>query len=128
MVQIGQVTYANWGLRDARDEDERELDAGDFYFKGTFIQGKPHQELTLAIQNVADQLHNFSLPAQGIDQPIPPKSDRVDVEVTFPASGSLPFFCKYYTARGMNGLLLIGDLPPLSIPSPSPASSPQPAL
>jgi plastocyanin len=127
LVQIGQITYANWGVRDARDDDERELDAGDFYFKGTFLEGEPDQELTLKIQNVADQIHNISLPGQGLDEDIPPKSGRVDVEVTFPDHGSVPFFCKYHTARGMNGLLVVGDVPPMVMVSPSPVPSPQPA-
>ena len=127
LVQIGSVTYANWGVRDAAGDPTRELDAGDFYFKGTFIQGEPGQELTLEIQNVAEQVHNISLPAQGIDQDIPPKSGRVDVEVTFPRTGEVQFFCKYHTARGMNGLLMIGNLPPITVVSPSPVPSPQPA-
>jgi plastocyanin len=127
LVQIGQIMYANWGSRDARDDDERELNAGDFYFKGTFLEGEPGQELTLEIQNVAEQVHNISLPAQGIDRDISPKSGRVNVEVTFPVTGVVQFFCKYHTARGMNGLLVVGDLPPLSAVSASPIPSPQPA-
>jgi plastocyanin len=127
LVQIGSVTYANWGVRDAAGDPTRELDAGDFYFKGTFIQGEPGQKLTLAIQNVAEQVHNISLPMQGIDRDIPPKSGRVNMEVTFPGSGSVQFFCKYHTARGMNGLLLVGDVPPLAAASPSPVPSSQTA-
>jgi plastocyanin len=96
------------------------MDAGDFYFKGTFIRGESGQELTLEIQNVADQVHNFSLPEQGLDQDIPPDSDRVDVDVRFPQSGGLQFFCKYHTARGMNGLLLAGQATPQSVASPQP--------
>lgn len=127
LVQIGQVTYANWGERNARRDKTRELDAGDFYFKGTFIQGEPGQKLTLAINNVAAQVHNISILEQGLDQDMPPGSPRVNVDVTFPQSGGLPFFCKFHTARGMNGLLLVGDVPPLSVASPSPIPSPQPA-
>jgi plastocyanin len=127
LVQIGQITYANWGVRDSIGDKTRELDAGDFYFKGTFIQGEPGQTLTLQINNPAEQVHNFSLPAQGLDRDIPPGIARVNVEVTFPDSGGLQFFCKYHTARGMNGLLLVGDVPPLSAVSPSPVPSPQTA-
>jgi hypothetical protein len=53
LVQIGPVTYANWGSRDARRALALKLDAGDFYFKGTFIRGDPGRTLTLAIDNVA---------------------------------------------------------------------------
>ena len=125
LVQIGSVTYANWGHRDAREDKTRSLDAGDFYFKGTFIQGQPGQKLTLELKNVADQVHNFSLPTQGLDQDIPPRSDpRVNVDVTFPASGELQFLCKYHTAQGMNGLLLLSDAAPQSVAEPSPGASP----
>jgi plastocyanin len=127
LVQIGPVTYANWGSRDARREIALELDAGDFYFKGTFIRGDPGRTLALAIDNVAGQVHNISIPAQGLDRDLPPSGPRVNVEVTFPASGQVQFFCKYHTARGMNGLLVVGDVPPLSAVSSSPVPSPQPA-
>ena len=78
------------------------------------------------ISNVAAQVHNVSIPAQTLDQDIPPGSPRVNVDVIFPVSGAVQFFCKYHTARGMNGLLVVGDLPPLSMIGPSPVPSPQP--
>jgi plastocyanin len=127
LVQIGQVTYANWGERNVVGDTTLNLDAGDFYFSGTFIWGLPGQTLTLQIKNVAPQLHNISIPAQRVDRVIPAGSSRVNVEVTFPDSGSVQFFCKYYTARGMNGLLLVGDVPPRSAVIPSPVPSPAPA-
>ena len=128
LVQIGSVTYADWGHRDARDRKVRPLEAGDFFFKGTFIQGKPGQQLTLELKNVADQVHNFSLPAQGLDKDIPLRSDlRVHVDVAFPQSGELQFLCKYHSAQGMNGLLLLRGATPRSIAEPSRGASPQPA-
>src|SRR5687767_1183978 len=66
LIQVGQVTYANWGERDVRGAKIRELDAGDSYFRGTFLRGTPGQQLILKIDNVANQGHNFSLPAQGL--------------------------------------------------------------
>jgi plastocyanin len=126
LVQLGQVTYANWGERDAAGERRRGLDAGDFYFKGTFIQGDPGQTLTFEINNVAGQVHNLSIPGQGVDQDIPPGGARVNVDVTFPVSGGVQFFCKYHTARGMNGLLLVGDTTPQAFAGAQPVTSPQP--
>jgi plastocyanin len=127
LVQLGQVTYSNWGERDAEGERRRGLDAGDFYYKGTFIHGEPGQTLTLEINNVAGQVHNISIPGQAVDTDIPPDSARVNVDVTFPTSGGVQFFCKYHTARGMNGLLLVGDATPQSFAGPPAAGSPQPA-
>ena len=126
LVQIGSVTYADWGHRDARDGRIRALEAGDFYFAGTFIQGEPRQVLTMELKNVADQVHNFSLPAQGLDRDIPPKGHPpMNVSVTFPASGELQFLCKYHTAQGMNGMLLLSDAAPQSVAEPSPGPSPE---
>jgi plastocyanin len=124
LVQFGGVTYTNWGERNAHGENTRKLDAGDFYFSGTFLRGNRGQRLILEIQNVAEQFHNFSLPAQGLDQDIPPRTVRVNVAVTFPQSGGVQFFCKYHTAQGMNGLLLVGGVPLQSatIPKPQPPS------
>jgi plastocyanin len=127
LVQIGPVTYANWGVRDAAGDPTRDLDAGDFYFKGTFIQGESGQTLTLRIQNVAAQVHNISIPAQGLDRDLPPGNARMNVDVTFPVSGEVQFFCKYHTARGMNGLLVVGNVPPMATASPPPVPSPQTA-
>ena len=110
--KVGEITYADFGNRNVRDKPAQDLDAGDFYFKGTFLQGNPGQKLKLRIQNVAQATHNFSLPAQQIDQDIPPGRSRVEVEVTLPESGALRFFCKLHTERGMNGQLLAGVAEP----------------
>src|SRR5688572_23672503 len=45
IVQIGSVSYADWGNRDARDGKIRALELADFSFKGTFIKGNPGQQL-----------------------------------------------------------------------------------
>jgi plastocyanin len=59
-------------------------------------------------------LHNFSIPDQRVDKDIPPKGQLL-VEVTFPPSGVLRFFCKFHSALGMNGMLLTGDIKPLAV-------------
>jgi plastocyanin len=127
LIQIGQVTFADYGARDATKQTSRGLDAGDYYFKGTFISGRPGQALTLEIKNVGTVVHNFSIPAQRISQDIQPKSERVNVDVTFPESGAVQFLCNYHSAQGMNGLLLAGDATPQALASPQPGASPRPA-
>jgi plastocyanin len=110
--KVGDITYADFGSRDVHDKTSQDLDAGDFYFKGTFLEGNPGQKLKLRIRNTAQAAHNFSLPAQGIDQQIPPGGSRVEVDVTLPESGALRFFCKLHAERGMNGQLLGGVTEP----------------
>ncbi len=111
---FGQFSYAYNSTKDARQRTELELEADDFYFDPTFMTGAPGQSLTLHLQNETrtQTLHNFSLPAQQLDRDIPSGRERFAIQVTFPASGGLRFFCKYHSAQGMNGQLLAGDIEP----------------
>jgi YVTN family beta-propeller protein len=110
-VTLGGVTYADHGTKDVRNVSKLELEADDYYFSPTFLRGKPGQKLTLTVESEAATLHNISIPALGIDKDIPPKG-KVQVAVTFPASGVLAFFCKFHGPVGMNGQLLTGDTAP----------------
>ena len=107
-ITLGGVTYANHGTKDVRNLSKLELEADDYYFSPTFLRGRPGQKLTLLVESEASTLHNISIPALGIDRNIPPKG-KVEVNVTFPSSGVLAFFCKFHGALGMNGQLLTSD-------------------
>lgn len=121
-VQLGSLTFNNRGLQDARGKDGLELEADDFYFRPTFIQGTPGQKLKLEIANEGKVQHNFSLEAQQIDQNIAPDG-TIEVEVTVPPSGALRFFCKFHVGQGMNGELLAGDAQPQPV-SATPGAGP----
>src|SRR5256712_1398598 len=110
-ITLGGVTYADHGIKDVRTRARLELEADDYYFSPTFLRGKPGQKLTLVVESEASTLHNISLPALGIDKDIPPKG-KVQVDVTFPASGVLAFSCKFHGPLGMNVQLLAGDAAP----------------
>ena len=110
-ITLGGVTYADHGTKDVRNRSRLELEADDYYFSPTFLRGKPGQKLTLVVESEASTLHNISIPALGIDKDIPPKG-KVQVDVTFPASGVLAFSCKFHGPLGMNGQLLAGDAAP----------------
>jgi len=58
-------------------------------------------------------LHSFTIPEQKLDMDIRPEG-KVVVEVTFPPSGVVHFFCKFHSALGMDGELLTGDAKPRS--------------
>jgi plastocyanin len=107
-VTRGGVTYADHGTKDVRTVSKLELEADDYYFSPTFLRGKPGQKLTLIVESEAGTLHNISIPALGIDKDVPPKG-KVQLTVTFPASGELAFSCKFHGSLGMNGQLLTGD-------------------
>lgn len=110
-ITLGRMTYADHGTKDARSRSKQELEADDYYFSPTFLRGKPGQKLTLLVENEASTLHNLSIPALGIDKDVPPRG-KVEVDVTFPASGLLVFSCKFHGSLGMNGQLLAGDAAP----------------
>src|SRR6266852_7450987 len=107
-VTRGGVTYADHGTKDVRTLSKLELEADDYYFSPTFLRGNPGQKLTLIVESEAATLHNLSIPALGIDKDIPPRG-KVQLDVTFPASGVLAFSCKFHGPLGMNGQLLAGD-------------------
>jgi plastocyanin len=117
-VQLGSLTFNNHGLQDAKGKDEFELEVDDFYFEPTFIQGNPGQKLELEIENEGKVEHNFSLEAQQIDQNIAPDG-KIEVDVTFPQSGVVRFYCKFHAGQGMNGELLAGAAQPQPVSAPS---------
>jgi YVTN family beta-propeller protein len=83
------------------------LEADDYYFAPTYLQGEPGQALTLTVENESGTLHNLSIPDLRIDQDLLPQG-KMQVKITFPSTGSLRFFCKLHDAIGMNGELRIG--------------------
>ncbi len=113
-IPPGNAPAADHGTRDVRGKAEAHLEADDYYFEPTFLRGQPGQTVKLEIENESGTLHNLSLPAQGLDKDIPPKG-TVEVEVTFPPSGELRFFCKFHSALGMHGALLTGDTAPAPV-------------
>ncbi len=106
----GTVTISDHGTLEVKGQTTVELEADEYYFKPTFLQGAPGQRLTLEIENESGTLHNISLPEQHLDMDIPPKG-KVTVAVVFPASGAVRFFCKFHEALGMHGALRVGDAP-----------------
>jgi len=106
----GTVTLSDHGTLEVKGQTTVELEADEYDFKPTFLQGAPGQRLKLEIENESGTLHNISLPEQHLDMDISPKG-KVAVEVVFPASGTVRFFCKFHEALGMHGALRVGDTP-----------------
>ncbi len=100
-------------VKDVTGLAELHLEADEYYFEPAFLQGTPGQKLKLEVENESSTLHSFTIPDQKLDMDIPPKA-KVVVEVTFPPSGMVRFFCKFHAALGMDGELLTGDANPRS--------------
>jgi YVTN family beta-propeller protein len=99
------------GTVDVRGKDEIDVEADDDYFEPTYLRGAPGQTLKMVVENESSSLHNVSIPGLGVDTNVPPHASA-EIEVTFPQSGSSPFFCKFHAALGMKGALLVGDATP----------------
>jgi plastocyanin len=98
-------------VKDVTGLAELDLEADEYYFQPAFLRGTPGQKLKLEIENESSTLHSFTIPEQKLDMNIPPKG-KVMVEVTFPLSGVVRFFCKFHSELGMDGELLTGDARP----------------
>ena len=103
-VSIGGEEANNHGSKDVSSESEVDLEADDFYFSPTILTGSPGQELKIDVENEGNATHNFSITEQSVDQDIAP-GEKQEVEVTFPQSGELVFFCKFHRSSGMLGEL-----------------------
>ena len=103
-IKLGDAGLADHGMTDATGHVSLKLEADDYYFSPTFIRGQPGQKLTLEVANESGTLHNLSMPALGLDNDIPPRG-TAEVEVSFPDSGTVRFFCKFHAALGMSGEL-----------------------
>ena len=105
-ITIGGQQANDHGSQDVSGRDEIEVEADDFYFEPTVLQGSPGQALKIEVHNEGQALHNFSLTEQGIDMDVASGED-ISVDVSFPDSGTLVFFCKYHRTQGMVGGLSV---------------------
>jgi plastocyanin len=101
-VQVAGEDANDHGSTDASGEDELKLEADDFYFSPTVITGAAGQSLTVEIENEGNAPHTFTIDDQGIDEQIEAGEDA-SVEVTFPDSGEVLFYCRFHQGQGMRG-------------------------
>jgi plastocyanin len=81
-----------------------QIQAGDSFFAPTCQTGVPAGTVTLTVHNGGQQLHNVSVPGQGIDTDVTP-GQTITVKVKL-GGKALPYFCKYHRTSGMWGSLL----------------------
>jgi plastocyanin len=121
----GTVTIAgreatSHGPADVAGMQGLEVEVDDFYFAPTVLEGDAGQSLTVTLFNEGDAPHTFTVDELDIDQELQPGDEDVTVDVTFPDSGALVFYCRFHADGGMlGGLSAGGDLGPASGPSGS---------
>jgi plastocyanin len=106
-ITVAGMSANNHGTKDVSGESELDLELDDFYFEPTVLTGTAGQTVTIELENEGDAKHNFSLPEQAVDQDVE-SGQKAQVEVSFPDSGTLVFFCKYHQSMGMRGALRAG--------------------
>lgn len=104
------------GTTDVVGRSSFEVAATDFAFEPAYLRGEPGQRISLRVTNEGGTRHNLSSGAS-MDSDVEPGS-AIEVELTFPASGGVTFFCKYHPAT-MVGELLVGDAEPGSAANPA---------
>lgn len=102
-VVIGAMSVACSGPAKTTPAD---VVASDFRFQATAIQSRAGRSIVLSFKNEGRSLHNFSVPAVGVDVDARPgKDNNAKIRVSQP--GTLEFFCKYHRDRGMTGTIQV---------------------
>jgi plastocyanin len=97
----GQVTTG-----DASGQSSFDVSANNYFFNPNQISGTAGQKVTFHITNDGDTTHNFSIDAQSINENIN-AGQSTDVQVTFPSSGTVEFYCSIHRSLGMTGELTV---------------------
>jgi plastocyanin len=95
---------AGGGGTDVSGMSEFDLQAVDFAFEPDALTGSAGQALTLHVVNAGSATHTFTLDEQAISVTLS-AGDSENVDVTFPDSGSVTFYCEFHQASGMEGQL-----------------------
>jgi plastocyanin len=109
-IAIGSDQANDHGTKDATGKSTFEIEADNddegFYFNPTVVTGSANQSLTLEIKNEGTAQHNFSIDSLGVNVTIAPGSSQ-EVKVTFPATGTVEFYCSFHRSLGMAGELQV---------------------
>jgi plastocyanin len=106
-VSIAGEEATNHGSQDVSGMSEFQLELDDFYFGPTVLEGEAGQQLALGLHNEGGVSHSFTIDGV-IDEELPSGADGISVDVSFPQSGALVFYCKFHRGQGMLGALSVG--------------------
>lgn len=91
---------------DVSGTSELDMEVDSFYFEPAVLQGTAGQTLSIHLENESDATHTFTIDDQSIDEELAGGASA-DVEVTFPDSGSVTFYCRFHQSSGMEGELTV---------------------
>ena len=81
-----------------------EIEQDNFYFSPSTIDGSAGQKITFTVKNDGSAAHTFTIDSMNIDVTVQP-GDETTVDVTFPSSGTVEFYCQFHKNMGMTGTL-----------------------
>lgn len=105
-VTLNGQTANDHGTKDVSGGGSQNVEVDNFYFNPTLFTAKAGDKLTLTLSNESQTAHTFTVTEQNIDKDIP-VGGKITVSVTFPASGTVVFFCRFHRASGMIGGLKV---------------------
>jgi plastocyanin len=106
-ITIGSDQANDHGTEDVTGMSTFELAANNdngFYFSPTVLTGSASQSIKLEIKNEGTTEHNFTIESLGVNVNIDPGATQ-EVTVSFPATGTVEFFCSFHRSQGMAGEL-----------------------
>ena len=104
----GEVT--DRGTEDVTGEGaapQVEIVMSDNAFSPTFVTAEPGAEVEVSLRNDGQFPHTFTLDDETVDQELDP-GDEATVTITVPASGIVPFHCRFHSGSGMQGAFTAG--------------------
>jgi len=105
---IGGVEATYHGTTSVAGMTAFELELDDSYFGPTVLEGEAGQQIALGLYNEGGLPHTFTIDEAGIDEELPTGADGISIDVTFPDSGALVFYCRFHRDQGMVGALSVG--------------------
>ena len=105
--EIGGFEATFHGSADVSDREEFGLELDDSYYGPTVLEGESGQELSLELHNEGEIPHTLTIDAAGIDEELPSGAEGISIDVTFPATGALVFYCRFHREQGMVGALSV---------------------
>jgi len=108
-ITIGSDQANDHGTQDATGKTTFEIEADNdegFYFNPTVLTGSANQSITLEIKNEGSVPHTFTIDSLNVSETLAPGTSK-EVDVTFPGSGTVEFYCQFHRSQGMAGELQV---------------------
>jgi plastocyanin len=83
-----------------------DLEQDNFYFNPTFVKAKGGTTVQVTLKNEGSSPHTFTIASPAVDVTVDP-GKTATADVALPASGTVPFFCRFHRGSGMQGAFVV---------------------